>query len=147
MITLLNSQKVKHIKLPVHSKNIFAMPFIAKKLNQIILENKINIAHVRSRAPAWLLKFIRNKKFKTVSTFHNIYGSKNFFKKSYNKALSKVDYIVAISEFVKKKIIDMYEINDEKITVIKRGVDTKFFDPNTVENNEFANFILNSAKL
>ena len=142
MLTLLNKKNTNHFKLPVHSKNILAMPFIANKLNQIILENKINIVHVRSRAPAWLLQFIRNKKFKSVSTFHNIYGSKNFLKKTYNKALSKVNYIVAISEFVKSKIIDTYKIDGEKITVIKRGVDTKFFDPNTIDKNTFASFIL-----
>ena len=83
MLTLLNKNKTKHIKLPVHSKNILAMPFIAKKLNKIIMDNNINIVHVRSRAPAWFLKFIRKKKFKTVSTFHNIYGSNNFIKKTY----------------------------------------------------------------
>ena len=61
--------------------------------------------HVRSRAPAWTLQFIPNKKFKTVSTFHNIYGLQNFFKKNYNKSLSKVDNIVAISEYVKSNLI------------------------------------------
>ena len=65
MLTLLNSKKTKHIKLPVHSKNILAMPFIARKLNQTIKDNKINIVHVRSRAPAWFLQFIQDKKFKT----------------------------------------------------------------------------------
>ena len=88
------------------------MPFIARKLNQTIKDNKINIVHVRSRAPAWFLQFIQDKKFKTVSTFHNIYGSSNFFKKTYSKALSKVDHIVAISEFVKSKKIDIYKINE-----------------------------------
>ena len=141
MLTLLNNKKTKHIKLPVHSKNILAMPFIARKLNQTIKDNKINIVHVRSRAPAWFLQFIPDKKFKTVSTFHNIYGSSNFFKKTYNKALSKVDYIVAISEFVRSKIIDTYKINKNKITVINRGVDTKFLDPENIDVSKFANFL------
>ncbi len=141
MLTLLNKRKTKHIKLPVHSKNILAMPFIAKKLNKIIKNNNINIVHVRSRAPAWFLKFIQKKNFKTVSTFHNIYGSNNFFKKTYNKALSEVDYIVAISEFVKSKIIYTYKINENKITVINRGIDTKFLDPENIDMNKFANFL------
>ena len=141
MLTLLNNKKTKHIKLPVHSKNILAMPFIARKLNQTIKDNKINIVHVRSRAPAWFLQFIQDKKFKTVSTFHNIYGSSNFFKKTYNKALSKVDHIVAISEFVRSKIIDTYKINKNKITVINRGIDTKFLDPENIDVSKFANFL------
>ena len=42
MLTLLNNKKTGHFKLPVHKKNIFAMPFIAKRLNKIILERCIN---------------------------------------------------------------------------------------------------------
>ena len=115
MVNFLNKKKTHHFKLPVHSKNFFTMPFVAQKLNKIIAEKNINIVHVRSRAPAWLLKFVSNKKFKSVTTFHNIYESKNFLKKYYNKALSEVDYVVAISEYVKSKIIDMYNINANKI--------------------------------
>ena len=141
MLTLLNRRKTSHFKLPVHSKNIFIMPFIVNKLSKIISDKHINIVHVRSRFPAWHLQFIRNKKFKTVSTFHNVYGSQNVFKKIYNKALSRVDYIVAISDFVKSKIINTYKINENKITVINRGVDTKFFDPIIDNENNFINFL------
>ena len=141
MLKLLNNRETKHFMLPVHSKNFFSMPFIAKKLKKIIFKNNINIVHVRSRAPAWLLKFIRNKNFKSVSTFHNIYGSQNFLKKYYNKALSNVDHIVAISEYVKLKITDIYKINDNKITVINRGVDTNFLNPETNNENKFINFL------
>ena len=88
MINLLNKRKVKHFSMSVHSKNFLTMPFVAKKIDKIIQEKNIDIVHVRSRAPAWLLKFIKKKSFKTVSTFHNVYSSENFFKKEYNKALS-----------------------------------------------------------
>ena len=141
MLTLLNKSKTSHFKLPIHSKNIFTAPFIANKLRKIISDKHINIVHVRSRFPAWYLQFIRNKKFKTVSTFHNVYGSQNLFKKIYNKGLSRVDYIVAISNFVKSKIIDTYKIDENKITVINRGVDTKFFDPTIDNENNFINFL------
>ena len=141
MLTLLNRKKTSHFKLPVHSKNIFSMPFIANKMSKIISDKHINIVHVRSRFPAWSLQFIRNKKFKTVSTFHNVYGSQNVFKKIFNKGLSRVDYIVAISDFVKSKIVDTYKINENKITVINRGVDTKFFNPTINNENNFINFL------
>ena len=118
MLKLLNRRKTSHLKIPVHSKNILTMPFIANKLSKIISDKDINIVHFRSRFPAWHIQFIRNKNFKTVSTFHNVYGSHNLFKKIYNKALSRVDYIVAISDFVKSKIIENYKINEEKITAI-----------------------------
>ena len=141
MLALLNKRKTSHFQLPIHSKNIFTALFIANKLRKIISDKHISIVHVRSRFPAWYLPFIRNKKFKTVSTFHNVYGSQNLFKKIYNKGLSRVDHIVAISDFVKSKIIDTYKINENKITVINRGVDTKFFDPTIDNENNFINFL------
>ena len=53
MLAYLNKKYVNHHTLPVHSKNFFSKPFIANKLNKIIKEQKINILHIRSRAPAW----------------------------------------------------------------------------------------------
>ena len=37
MLALLNRKKTGHFKLPIHSKNIFSLPFVAKKLNKIIV--------------------------------------------------------------------------------------------------------------
>ena len=142
LLKLLNHQKVFHFQLPVHSKNFLKMPYVARQLNNIILENNINIVHVRSRAPSWLLQFIRNKKFISVSSFHNVYGTNNIIKIMYNKGLTKVNYIIAISNFVKSQIIKKYNINDEKITVINRGIDTNFFNPERIDENEFASFLL-----
>ena len=48
-----------------------------------------------------MVNLIRNKKFKTVSTFHNVYNGSSLIKKTYNKGLAKMDYIVANSDFVK----------------------------------------------
>ena len=141
METLINRKNVKHIYLPVHTKNIIKIIQNSFKLKKIINDHQINIVHVRSRAPAWSLNFIRKKNFITVSTFHNIYGHNNFLKKFYNKGLSKADKIIAISNYVKQSIIDIYNIKSSKITVINRGVDTDFFKP-TIENKDnYINFL------
>ncbi len=128
MISNLSKKNIIHFKLPVHSKNFFKMPFNAKKINQIVKERDINILHFRSRAPAWLLPYINIKNLKTVSTFHNVYGSQNIFKNFYNRQLGKVDKIVAISNYVKEEIVNKYKFNHRNITVINRGIDTDFFD-------------------
>ena len=141
MLLLLNNRRVTHFKLPVHSKNFLMMPIVANKLNKIIKQNNIDIVHVRSRAPGWILKFIFNKNFKTVSTFHNIYGGKNFMKKFYNKSLSSTDHIVAISEYVKLNIIKKYKINHKKIKVINRGIDTNFFNTGIDDEDYFIKFL------
>ena len=55
LLSYLNKQYVEHNILPVHSKNFFKMPFTAKKVNNLIKKSEINILHLRSRAPAWMI--------------------------------------------------------------------------------------------
>jgi len=140
MLTLLDNN-VKHFQLPVNSKNFISMPLIARKLNKLIIQNNINIVHVRSRAPAWILQFINKKKFISVSTFHNVYGAQNLFKAGYNKSLSKVDHITAISKYVKSEIEKTYNIDSKNIKVINRGIDTDFLNPDNYNNDKFINFL------
>ena len=106
LLSYLNKQYVEHNILPVHSKNFFKMPFTAKKVNNLIKKSEINILHLRSRAPAWMIPYLTKDNLKIVSTFHNVYGHENIIKKIYNKKLSKVDKVVAISSFFDKDNIN-----------------------------------------
>lgn len=141
MVPLLKKHNIKHYKIPVHSKNILTIFLNIFKLRKIIKIHNINIVHVRSRAPAWSALFCKSKKIKLVSTFHNIYGNENFFKKKYNKGLSKSDKIIAISQYVKKSIIKIYDIDSKNITVIPRGIDVDYFDSNNIKNDQIIKFM------
>jgi len=131
MINELNQEYTHVHLLPIKSKNFLSYPSLAKKINQFIIEHNINLLHVRSRGPAWIVNLIKNKNVKTISTFHNVYGGNFYIKKMYNKGLSYMDQIVAISEYVKETIVKKYKIRSNKISVINRGIDTHFFDQNT----------------
>ena len=140
LVNELNSKFVIHKKLPVNTKNILKFIFIAKSIESYIKLNKINILHVRSRSPSWIVNFINNKNIKTIGSFHNVYGGNSFFKKIYNKNLSNMDYVLAISNYVKDSIVKKYNIDNSKITVINRGIDEKFLNKPINENNRL-NFI------
>ena len=98
MIKELNASFTHVHQLPVSSKNFFSYPLIARKINQFIKANNINLVHVRSRGPAWMINLISKNNIKTISTFHNVYGGNSYLKKMYNKGLTKMDHLVAISE-------------------------------------------------
>ena len=140
MLNQLNRKSVQHLHLPVHSKNPFVIFKNIKRIKNVILNNKINLVHVRSRAPAWSVHFACYNLCRSISTFHNVYGHQNFFKRFYNKGLSKVDNIVAISEYVKKLISNIYNINEKKITVIHRGIDIDLFNPEINDELIFPKF-------
>ena len=108
------------------------------KIQNIVKKNNINIIHTRSRAPAWSTYYVAKKnKTKSVSTFHNIYDSSNKLKKIYNSQLGKANSIIAISNFVKSKIIELYNIPEKKIRVIHRGIDGEYFDIMKIKEDLF----------
>ena len=54
----INKKKVKLFKIPVHSKNPILMILNIFILSLIVIFYRINIIHVRSRAPAWSCYFV-----------------------------------------------------------------------------------------
>ena len=52
LLKFVKKDKVKLIRLPVHSKNPFLILFNAIFLSFFIIIKKINVVHARSRAPA-----------------------------------------------------------------------------------------------
>ena len=85
LTSFINKEKVKLIKLPVHSKNPLLIILNSILLIGIILFFNISIVHARSRAPAWscfLATKLTGRKF--VTTFHGTYNFGGKLKKIYN---------------------------------------------------------------
>ena len=87
MVYDLEKAKVPHLTLPLKSKNIFKMRANAKKLEQFIRDNGINIVHARSRAPAWSAYWAAKRAgVHFMTTFHGTYGLGPWgIKKLYNR--------------------------------------------------------------
>ncbi len=135
LLKFIDKNKVKVIKLPVHSKNplIIFINFLA--LIWVILINNISIVHARSRAPAWsclLAAKITGRKF--VTTFHGTYNFNSKMKKLYNSVMVRSDLIIAGSNFIFSHIKENYTKYldaKKKLLVIFRGINVDYFDPTT----------------
>ena len=127
----LDKIKVKHFTLPLKTKNIFKMYLNSLKLAKIIKENGINIVHARSRAPAWSAYWAAKKAgVKFMTTFHGTYGlGPKGIKKVYNKVMTFGEIIIAISEHIKKHMLNNYVVDEDKIRLIPRCVDVEKFSP------------------
>ena len=109
LIKFINKEKVKLIRLPVHSKNPILIFLNAIFLVGIILFFNISIVHARSRAPAWSCLFatkLTGRKF--VTTFHGTYNFSSRFKKFYNSVMVRSDLIIAGSNFIFSHIKENY---------------------------------------
>ncbi len=137
----INKEKVKLIKLPVHSKNPLIIFFNAIILVFIILFYNISIIHARSRAPAWsclIATKLTRKKF--VTTFHGTYNFSGKLKKFYNSVMVRSDLIIAGSNFIFSHIKENYSEflkSKKKFLVIFRGINVDYFDSSTkLESDE-----------
>ena len=130
-----DKEKVKLIKLPVHSKNPLLIIFNTIILICIILFYDISIVHARSRAPAWsclIATKLTRRKF--VTTFHGTYNFSGKFKKLYNSVMVRSDLIIAGSNFIFHHIKENYSEFlklKKKFLVIFRGINVDYFDSST----------------
>ncbi len=131
----IDKEKVKLIRLPVHSKNPILIFLNSIFLIGIILFFNITIVHARSRAPAWsclLATKLTRRKF--VTTFHGTYNFNGKFKKFYNSIMVRSDLIIAGSNFIFSHIKENYSELlklKKKFLVIFRGINVDYFDPSS----------------
>lgn len=125
-----------HVKFDVCSKNIFTAFRRVKGLKKILKELKPDIIHVRSRVPAWLVYFAnKSLNIKVVSTVHG-FNSVGF----YSSIMQKADAVISVSNSIKEYIQKHYQTNENKITVIPRGIDLELFNPKNIDETFIENF-------
>ena len=136
LLKYVKKNKVKILRLPVHSKNPILIVFNALILTILILFNNINIVHARSRAPAWscyLACLITRRNF--VTTFHGTYNFKNNLKKFYNSVMLRSKLTIAGSNFIFNHINEKYSeyLNrKKKLRVIFRGINIDYYHPKNI---------------
>ena len=136
LLKYVKKNKVGIFRLPVHTKNPFLIIFNALILSVLIILNKINIVHARSRAPAWscyLACILTNRIF--VTTFHGTYNFKNKFKKFYNSIMLRSKLTIAGSNFIFGHINENYHefLNKKKkLRVIFRGINIDYFNQKNI---------------
>jgi len=128
LVKNLEKRGSRHIKLNIGTKSLFVLLSIPKIIS-IIKRQHIDLIHARSRLPAWIiylsLKFIpKNKRPHFVTTIHG-YNSVSF----YSSIMTKGDIVIVVSESLKKFILSNYEIKEEKLKVIHRGIQKNFSIP------------------
>ena len=140
LIKFINRKKVKLIRLPVQSKNPIIILLNSIILVGIILFLKINIVHVRSRAPAWAcLIATKITGRKLVTTFHGTYNFKSSIKKFYNSVMLRSNLIIAGSNFIFSHIKEKYSkylLPEKKFLVIFRGINTEYYDPKKIKESD-----------
>jgi glycosyltransferase involved in cell wall biosynthesis len=108
-------------------------------LSAIIKQQKIDLVHARSRAPAWSgLIAARHCKVPFVTTYHGIYNGRSGLKRWYNSVMARGDLVIANSQFTANHVIASHALPPDRLRVIPRGVDLARFDRAAIGNERVA---------
>lgn len=140
LVGQLENSYVPHISLPLASKNPFVIFRNISRLKKVIEKHNVDIIHARSRAPAWSAYFAaKETKCHFITTFHGNYSCDSALKKLYNSVMTRGEVVIAISDFIKKHILDNYGTDPSKIRVVPRGVDFEQFTRDKVHKIRIIN--------
>jgi glycosyltransferase involved in cell wall biosynthesis len=132
LVSQLEEDGSTHITRKIGSKSPFALLQILP-MRRLIRRNQVDVLHLRSRMPAWIgyiaWKTIpKQKRPLLITTFHGFYSVN-----SYSEIMSKGDGVIAVSESIRKHILEKYQ-RTKNVKLIFRGVDDEVFDPKNVSS-------------
>jgi glycosyltransferase involved in cell wall biosynthesis len=122
------------LPFPAGTKNPLAMMLNARRLARLVIAERVDLVHARSRAPAWVaLGACRIAQRPFVTTFHGAYSGRSALKLTYNSVMARGDFVIANSEYTAQMIARLYPDARSRLRVIHRGADFSKFTPETVD--------------
>lgn len=120
-------------RMDAKSRNPVILKLNEGKLRQIIREQKVDLVHARSRAPAWSAwAAAKAEGVPFVTTYHGAYSGTSGLKRAYNSVMAKGDLVIANSLWIAAHIAEVHGVDPARIITIPRGVDLDAFDPDAV---------------
>ncbi len=131
LVEKLDVAGIDHIKLPVHSKSPFVIFNLIGPIRKLIEERKIELIHAHSRVPAWISYISlrsQDRKIPFVTTCHSTYsvhvGS---------RVMVWSDRMIAVSEFVRKHMMNHFGTDPELIGTIHNGISPDLYSEEHAE--------------
>ncbi|MEE8453691.1 MAG: glycosyltransferase family 4 protein, partial [Limibaculum sp.] len=123
------------IAMNVDTKNPLNLWQNARLLARLIHDLQIDIVHARSRAPAWSAYWATQRTgAHFVTTYHGAYREDFPLKRRYNAVMASGRPVIAVSDFIRRLIIERHQVAPERIVTIPRGADINVFSEETVGN-------------
>ncbi len=139
----LESEGIRHVKIPFHSKSPSCMLKAYKLLKELIFAERFDVVHAHARIPAFLCALLHKRyHFRFVTTAHWVFSTKfpyNFLTKWGQRSL-------AVSDDIKNYLIENYGTNPDNIRVTINGIDLDKFSKDTDFSDVAEEFSLTDGK-
>lgn len=133
--TRLKAEGSEHYQLPIGKKTL-GVVFTVFRLRARLKKLHADIVHVRSRLPAWLVRFAligMHPRPNVVSTVHGLNSVS-----AYSRILTQAERVIVVSETARAFVLDAYPDTDvERMRVIPRGAEPAEFPPGHVAPQEW----------
>ena len=121
------------------TKNPISLLQNAGLLARLIREERVDLVHARSRAPAWSAwRAARRTGTPFVTTYHGVYNEDLPLKRAYNSVMARGRPVIAVSEFVRELVMARHAVPSEQVVVIPRGADISLFSEDAVGHERTA---------
>lgn len=123
MVPQLEAEGSTHFTWDIGKKSLFTLRFISP-LRRFLIEQQVDILHLRSRMPAWVgylawRRMVAASRPKLVTTVHGAYTAN-----AYSAIMTKGERVIAVSHTIEKYILSHYpQVDPKLIRLIYRGVD------------------------
>jgi len=109
-------------------------------LARLVREERVDLIHARSRAPAWSAwGAARRTGTPFVTTWHGTYSEDLPLKRFYNSVMARGRPVIAVSEFIRELILDRHRLAPDQVVTIPRGADIRVFSDDAVGNERAVN--------
>ena len=127
MVESLEAEGSVHLEWNLGKKSLLTLLQVSK-LRTWLVENKVDIIHARSRLPAWVVwlawrKIPPDTRPHFITTMHGLNSVSR-----YSKVMTYGEKVIAVSNTVKKYILENYpDAFENNIVTIARGIDLEEF--------------------
>ncbi len=127
LLPQLEAEGSTHFDWPVGKKSLLTLRLIPR-LRQFLVEQRVDILHLRSRMPAWIGYLAWRgmnpaTRPKLITSVHGPYSVNR-----YSAVMTKGERIIAVSETIREYILSNYpKVDANRIRLVHRGVDPAEF--------------------
>ena len=123
---MLEAAGIRHVTMPLHTKNPFAVLRCRAALKKLIADGHFDVVHAHARIPAFICGSLQKKlHFRFVTTAHWVFRVTPLWRRLADWG----DRQMAVSEDIKQYLIDNYGQFADNISVTVNGIDTDSFAP------------------
>jgi glycosyltransferase involved in cell wall biosynthesis len=122
------------ISFPAQSKSPLAMALNVRRLRRLLLEERVDLVHARSRPAAWVAYgATRATKTPFVTSVQQIAPGLGLLRQRYNAVMARGDIVIAASRFAAALVPTLYPWAQDRVSLIRPGVDFRGFATSRID--------------